>query len=470
MGLSIVYLTADPIKAEIVLSECLTHGWEVVLVDIGMSHIPKLSDGVQLTYVKMPKGKSTLTEAANRGITAAGCNCFLLNDSEADLLVNVPLLQLAAKTFPRLAAIHANRRQMGTNQVLWVPLFGSLYNYNVMRDIGGFDGTIRDISIAAQEWGQRVNNRGWSSVITLGLDKVLFKKRLDTEVFASLEEIPILDERDKTLLAPVRNYKVRAPWEGPSLKKPWAYPITVSLSNYGANVRALQLAVDLWRCQTRRPFIEIRDTGTSTIHMRDLLGLEASDVEVHLSRWRGHREYYYFHALACEHAMVDCRSPYLLLTHNDIYPISQTIIEELLSLCNMDQPVVGYEMSPRMNKSYQGMVSSVLTIMHMETMDRLRATWNPRWLRVNKPALLGESQGWPSAEVAFNVMLQSAGIKPKLIGKGQIRERHITPHFDHVTSYSTTSLYDPAYFLEAEAAMVDVLAAAEQRLAQWRLG
>lgn len=291
-GLSIVYLTVDSLQAEAILSECSIHGWEVVLVDLGMQSFPKLPSGIQITYIRMPKSKSTLTEAANRGITAAGRNCFLVNDQSADLLVNVALLQNAAKSIPRLAALHGTRRQMGTNQVPWVSLFGSLYNYNVMKEVGGFDGTIRDISVASQEWGQRAKNRGWSCVVTLGLDKSLPKRKRvrDEYIPVSREAEFISDEKDQKLLAPVRNLKGRSPWEGSSTRKPWLYPVTVSISNYGANIRALQLAVDMWRCQTRIPFIEIRDTGTATKHIKDLLALEAEDVEVHFSRWRGHRE------------------------------------------------------------------------------------------------------------------------------------------------------------------------------------
>ena len=134
MKISVVFLTSDVLRAEILLRECCEQNLEVVLVDLGLQEFPRLPSGVKMVYVK-PNVKS-VSEAINRGLEQIENNFLLLNDQTLDSLVNFNILVVAAKTMPKLAAIFASRKSYGTNVVGWVPVFGSFYVYRVFKEIG----------------------------------------------------------------------------------------------------------------------------------------------------------------------------------------------------------------------------------------------------------------------------------------------------------------------------------------------
>jgi hypothetical protein len=472
MKLHVIFLTSDPEKAELVLIECQRQGIPLVLVDLGLSQLPKLPSGITLTYVKPGSSDhATLANAANRGVMQVESDFFLLSDSCLDTLLNLPILSTAASSIPKLAAIHADKNIVpGTRQVKWVPFFGTLYKYKAIKNSGYFDPTLRDISQVANEWADRVAKKGYSEVITLGLDKTIKPSFNDEEVIAPpeltlLASAALSDQRDEKILAPSRNLGTLKPWQGPLGTKPWFSKVTISIPNLGANFRALRTIIDLWRGQTKKPFISIQDTGTDTKNLQDLLSLEASDVEVHLNRWRAHRQMHDFRSLALDHAISDCRTPYLLFTHNDLFPIHQTVLEGLISVCCESQPVVGYQL-PQKGDLYDLMVSDTFTLIHVETIDRVRASWNPRWGRTFNPSLFKEPEKVP-AELTFNLMLRNAGIEPLILGNDLSRTRQLTFHFDHVSSYTSSSLYYRSDFPRAYSDMLDAINQAEQRLAKW---
>lgn len=468
---NVVMVSSDVHKTEMVMNECRKQRFPLVIVDMGMDRQPSIPMGVTVTITKPKDGDYlTLANAANLGAVQAEADFLLLSDTTINSMTAIHHLMMAATRVPKLGAIHGDLGgTLGTRPCQWVPLFGTYYKFKALKLTGYFDGSIRDISLAAGEWATRAQKKGWVSVTTYCEKKEL--KSESPEILKStpkrfLQEPEGMEARDQELLAPNLNNSQK-PWTGSTISKPWQHKVTVSIPHHGTKLHQLKLAVDLWRSQTVKPMIEIRDTGSPTKLIPDLLSLEAPDLEVHFSRWRGHKNHFDFQALACDHAMSDCRTPYLVLTHNDLFLNHQTVLEELISQCDSNQPVVGYEMYPRKDFPYEGMVSHVLTIVHIETMDRIRASWNPRWLKTTNPLGGKEGRGWPSAEVAFNLMLRNAGIKPRIIGKELPMIRQKTTHFDHVGSYTTSSLYYSADKPRAEADLLSATVDAEQRLISW---
>jgi hypothetical protein len=156
-------------------------------------------------------------------------------------------------------------------------------------------------------------------------------------------------------------------------------------------------------------------------------------------------------ALVYNHGILDCRTRYLIFTHNDLVPISQTVVSDLISSCSEDIPVVGYESCP-----FPNYVGTQLTVACRPVLDQVRIRWE-----------MATPYTW--VEEGFNRCLGQAGITPRLIGRekqGRVR----TPHFDHVGRLVTTRVYfqDSLELVRVKADLDQVLEESEQRLQSWR--
>jgi len=369
-------------------------------------------------------------------------------------LQQIPLLMTIMSGLPRTAIIGPNPGIPEVEQCLTPNILGGIITEQAIKTIGRLDETTQDLASVSYDYAVRARRRGMICYVA-PLGTTLSppppgggRPRVERGWGEPTE-------KDRQLLAPDVDTTNPRRWEGPCGRRPWQYRCTVTFANLGDNLRLLNAVVASWRSQTVQPFMAIYDTGSPTNSIPDLLRLEAEDLELHLCRWRGHHHPSQFVSLATEHAMADCRTPYLIFTHNDVFPISTTIIEELLDQTSPECPVVGYEMSPRQNPRWKGMVSHTLTCVHVPTMDRLRVTWNLRWLK----NVLGvqDEPGWPDTEVPFNECLRLAGITPKLIGHDENGKRQITPHFDHCRSYVSSALYLPDYHEKAKEWIEDAM-------------
>lgn len=373
---------------------------------------------------------------------------FIVTDETMAGLSSLPTLLTYAATLPRLAHL-----QVGGTQVLqhYVPnLIKGWWSHQALKQIGTLDSTL-DLVESLHDWAKRASRKGLGCFTVPGPEEYL--------------PVPLpTAPPPRGGIAPDISPENPKRWLGKNVSL-WAYQMTVVIPHWGPDVRALKVAVEGWQKQSIPTFVQIVDTGSEARVLRRILSLEGPGVEVHSCRWQGLAHRACFAGLAYEHAMADCRTPHLITTHNDVFPLTRTVAEELRDQCTQQTSVVGYRMSPRRSPRYRTMVGSVLTCIRLQVMDRIRATWNQRWLQ-----LIGcpDEPDWPDVEVPFNESLRFAGIEPKLLGDTIVGSRQQTPHFEHIGGYTTSLLYAPQQRHKMETWADEVITTAESRYASWR--
>lgn len=264
---------------------------------------------------------------------------------------------------------------------------------------------------------------------------------------------------------------IAKPWEGTAAKKSWEYPVQLVMAHW-ETPDILELAIELWRQQTVRPYICIVDTGSSRPTMRKLLNLEADDVEIHFLRAHD-----YLHPSGAVFAALDvaasrCHQVHQLHTHTDVFPRRRDLIEWLIPQCTQRTPVVGYEMSPRdfvagkLSTAWRGMVGHTLTMLHARTMRRIKAQWHVE-IASDEYGFNIRNHGDIDTEVPFNLQLRSHGIKPKFIGHDTNFEFYRDDNIDHFRSYAGSKLYATEYHENAKSWAAEAMSDARDRLDEW---
>lgn len=261
------------------------------------------------------------------------------------------------------------------------------------------------------------------------------------------------------------------PWLGTARKKSWEYPVQLVMAHW-ETPDILELAIELWRQQTVRPYICIVDTGSSRPTMRKLMNLESEDVEIHFLRAHD-----YLHPSGAVFAALDvaasrCHQVHQLHTHTDVFPRRRDLIEWLTPQCTQRTPVVGYEMSPRdfvkgkLSTEWRGMVGHTLTMLHSRTMRRIKAQWHIE-IASDEYGFSIRNHGDIDTEVPFNLQLRSHGIKPKFIGHDTNYEFFRDENIDHFRSYAGSKLYATEYHKDAQAWADEAMSDARDRLQEW---
>lgn len=288
---------------------------------------------------------------------------------------------------------------------------------------------------------------------------------LDTE--NRWEEIQI----NKVEVSPIYGeLTIKSPWEGNCIIKPWEYKVTAVIPCLNTS-ETLDICVQLLRMQTIKPFIMIIDTGSQRKHLDHVLGMRNQDLEVHTICLNGVRHPSDYPAMAMDLAMTLCRTPYLFATHADVFIKRRDLIENILSECNEDVPVVGYEISPRSHSDWQGMISHTASMYNMKVMDKIGFGWSLRRLCndyniVNyKPDPMRPN--WPDTEILGNYILRKNNIKTKIIGHENNQERTNDENIDHFRSYTSGKMYSPPYFKKTKAWFEDAVASAKIRIEEW---
>lgn len=250
---------------------------------------------------------------------------------------------------------------------------------------------------------------------------------------------------------------------------PWDYAVGVALPHY-ETPETLPILLELLRLQTVRPYVLLIDTGSSWKTVRELERLRTADCEIHYLRARAYRHPSAPVTTALDTAMALCRNEYLFLTHTDVFPVRRDLLEWLLSLCNAEQPVVGYEMSPRPDTSgWRNVVSHTCTLLHMPTIRRIGASWSfERYWESGEAAEPGE--GYPDTEQPFDRCLRRAGIFPYLIGHDTNRARLTDANIDHARSWTGLKrhFHGTAEAAQGYSQLHWALRAARQRAQTWR--
>ncbi len=273
------------------------------------------------------------------------------------------------------------------------------------------------------------------------------------------------------ILSPLRNQLVNTkPWEGAVYKKPWEYEVCVAIPVLDTP-ETLQMVVELFRAQTIKPYFLIIDTGSLPDSWPKIEGMRAEDLEVHAIRLNGVRHPSDYPAMAMDLAMTLCRSPYMLATHADCFPMKKDLVENLLRLCKDISPVVGYEITPRRHDDWVGMVSHTCTMLDMKEMDKIGCGWSLRRLAT----LFGmedhspnpDRPNWPDTELLLNYLLRDNDIVPFLIGKEENFSRNKDENIDHCRTLTSGLLYNKEYYKKALSWVDDAMGQARERLKNW---
>jgi hypothetical protein len=272
-------------------------------------------------------------------------------------------------------------------------------------------------------------------------------------------------------IAPIRNKTAKdKPWEGNISKKPWDYQVSATIAVLDA-VEPLKLAVQLLQLQTIKPYIILVDTGSTPENYKEIEQLRSENIEVHSLKLNAVEHPSDFVAMACDLAGSVCRTKYMLWTHADCFLTRRDVIEELLELCDTENPVVGYRLSPRAHDNWKDMFGHTLTMTEMSKYLEYRIMWNLKQFcnfygfPNHKP---DESRpNLPDTEYFANLIYQDCGVKATLIGDEENFKRNITDHFDHCRSFASGMLYAPEYYKICQTWMNDAMKDARARIKEW---
>jgi len=261
------------------------------------------------------------------------------------------------------------------------------------------------------------------------------------------------------------------PWEGNCDKKPWEYEVTAVIPSLNTP-ETLPVCIELLRLQTVRPFIMIIDTGSTGEEWEATQKLIAPDVEVHSIKLHGVRHPSDYPAMAMDAAFAMCRTEYLFATHADVFLRRQDFVEDLLKLCKIESPVVGYQLSPRNHKDWKGMCSHTASMYHIPTMDRIGFGWNLRRLcnqyGIEDYTPVPSRPNWPDTEILGNYILKKHDITPHLVGEEENNERTLDENLDHIRSYTSLKLYGGENFARAKDLFNKAKENAEKRIEKWK--
>jgi hypothetical protein len=430
---------------------CTDQKYNLIVVDVGKSERGlsllslELSDGVIITLLRSSPLK-TVSAAVCKALGHCSSRWVLvIDDATFNTIRNLSTLRNIAETVPRLASIRQTNVP-GIHPTQYNPLMGTLYAAPILNGVHLFPVMVTDTSVVAYTWATSVSERGFVHVTAYVEDTgdqppIVLPREVEDH---------LLEEKTRdSLVIPSLNSAQK--WKGSVKKRPWHYRATVVIPHFGTAFHLLMNVIESWRLQTERPYTLIYDTGTTPEHHAALRALASYDTEVHFCRWHGVKNLYDPVALAYNHGITDCRTQHIIFTHNDLVPISRTVVSDLVSLSCEDTPVVGYE-----SRIYPGFVGTQLTAAYMPVLDRVRARWE-----ITPPN--------NCIEVGFNRCLTQAGMTSRLIGKeksGRVR----TPHFDHIGGLVTAKLYlrhsDKDTLIQSD--LDRVLEEAEARLQTWR--
>ncbi len=271
-----------------------------------------------------------------------------------------------------------------------------------------------------------------------------------------------------------------AGYQGAVKRKPWNYRVTVALPHLDT-LPQLQLALDLWRCQTIEPYFFVIDTGSPPELLPEVEKLRAPDCEVHYIRSHAYRHPSAAVTAALDLAQTLCQTEWLFHSHTDVFPRRRNLLEWLQQQCCHETPVVGWRMSPRPNSTsphkeeWRESVSHTATMLFMPVCGPAGLVWSMESYFAQRPAERGHFAAWPDTESPFLLAMRRANIKPLLLGNELNFQRHGNEWWDHARSYTGLKassregdLHISLLYAQAKQYMASAEAEARSRLAQWR--
>ena len=274
------------------------------------------------------------------------------------------------------------------------------------------------------------------------------------------------------LLAPVRGDDIDEAWKGSATRYPWSYRVQVVIPHLDTP-EPVELAVDLWRRQTVRPFICVIDLGSLDKHRERLAALQADDVEIHYLRGHGYRHPSEPCSVAQDLALARCQSDHQFNTHSDVFPRRRDLLEWFVNQCTAETPVVGYEISDRDHVKglqadvWRGMVGHTATALHVPTIKRHGITWDYERALIDGHGISRTNLSDFDTEIGFNLLCRRAGIVPRIVGTERNGVRTHDENIDHVRSFGSSKQYAPNHHGKASKWMADAMRDGVYRLREW---
>ncbi len=233
----------------------------------------------------------------------------------------------------------------------------------------------------------------------------------------------------------------------------------------------MPLVVELLRLQRERPYIVVVDTGSDEATCRRLEASRADDCEIHYLRGHAYNHSSEPVALACDLAMIRCKTEYLFFTHADCFLRRRRVLGDFVARCSAANPVVGYQLTDRshITAEWAWMVGHTATMVHMPTMHRRGLGWGWDWGRHN--GVRPDGEVYFDTETEFNWGLRRAGITPDLVGTERNYARNLNDDFDHPRSWASSRIYrneNEEYNRHKDQWMADAMAEARRRIALWK--
>lgn len=233
-------------------------------------------------------------------------------------------------------------------------------------------------------------------------------------------------------------------YAGRMVRKPWDYETCVILPHFGS-VELLDVALRCWRDQTVSPYLIVIDTGGEDRDERGLMEFRNYDCEIHSIAAHGWRHSSQPVAAALDLGFAVAQTPAAVLTHTDVFPRHDRVIEELLTRLSCSCPVAGYQMSARIGSAeWAACVSHTLTVCDLRVMRAQRITWNLLAALEDDDEVEQRYLGWPDTETWFGRGLRAAGIVPEFLGSESNAPVYQTDLIVHWRSAPSIRYYAPA--------------------------
>ena len=221
----------------------------------------------------------------------------------------------------------------------------------------------------------------------------------------------------------------------PTVTSDFPYKASICLPHWDT-LEQLQLALELWRYQTVKPYMLVIDTGSPDELIPRLLLLRAPDCEVHFQQRGPFRHPSCNVSVALDFAHALCRTLFLFHTHTDVFPKRRDFLEWMINQTGAFCPVVGWRMSPRGKGNWQDCVSHTATMIHMPSSRRHGLAWSLEDYIDHHPEDALGRDGWPDTESGFAWRMKLAGVIPRFLGEELNWQLNETEWFTHVRSYT----------------------------------
>lgn len=271
------------------------------------------------------------------------------------------------------------------------------------------------------------------------------------------------------LIAPTRPTDRPQPWKGSMDRKPWDYRVTVVIPHLDT-VEQLQLCVDVLRCQTEAPYIQVIDTGSLPENLAFVEMMRAPDLEVHTIRGHGWQHPSEVISVACQLGQDMARSPFVFQTHADCFLVNQKLLAEWSELAKIHK-VVGYQISPRPYPGWESEYGHTALMVDVVAIRKAGVNWNLRSFAHRFPDIpdcFNISPNRPDTESEFNATLKEAGIIGLMLGGEENYVRNTNADFDHPRSFCSSKLYSLDHHQRIKADMEQAMFEARGRISWWR--